>query len=268
VALRDALLQNRLGWVNAHSLLAELCDFVTYDDRARQLEQLWIDGSGKLRVLDFAIGECPSARQTPRRLLGQIAAELASTLPPRQLQDEERSLLRKIAAEQSEFATVADVGAALARAASRVPRVSFTRRSMQGTLAIAPGAALIGLRAFGVVEGTPAVHAGIVGGLALASAMLAARTEGSATLALFRMHLETRAGTQAGIGRRVLRAVSMWIPFLVTALGVETAAASDARRWIAIGTFASLAAAHAVLLMLDPTRGLFERVTDTRVATR
>ena len=124
-ALREALEQGTFAdWANAHGLFVELCEFLALDARPRHLEQLWIDSGGKLRVLDFPIGECPAQKLEPRALLAAIARAIGAAGRPAGGSEALRAVLREIADPASRLASVADIALEL-RAAAGTKRAGW-----------------------------------------------------------------------------------------------------------------------------------------------
>lgn len=255
-------------WPNAHALLVEMCDFLLADGRPRHAEQLWIDASGKLRVLDFAVGDCPSPKLDPRGLLARVALAMSSGQGLRAASDRARKLVRDIADANSNLSSLGDIAKELEKPSIRPRRVSFGQRVSQGALGVAPPTTLLVLHHFELLRVSSNVLAIVIGGLAVLSALAAVSLHGSATLRAFGLVLETRDGRTPGSARLALRALGAWIPLFVVALAGDWTAADSSRRAVAAGCLVAFVVAHAVALLADPSRGLFERATDTRVAPR
>ena len=98
--------------------------FLALDARPRHLEQLWIDSGGKLRVLDFPIGECPAQKLEPRALLAAIARAIGAAGRPAGGSEALRAVLREIADPASRLASVADIALEL-RAAAGTKRAGW-----------------------------------------------------------------------------------------------------------------------------------------------
>jgi hypothetical protein len=220
-----------------------------------------------LRVLDFAVGECPSPKAEPRELLARLAQDVAAARP-REASEGARKLLAEIASPSPRFTSIADIAAALQDPAIQPRKVTRARRLSQGALAFGPPLALLGAFAFGALPATSLVPLIALASLAALSALAAVPLRGSATLRLFQLAVESRDGRPIGAARLAIRALVPWTPLVFAAARPAALAGEGNTPWIALGAGLALLAAHLAAVLADPSRGLFERATDTRVVAR
>jgi len=147
--------EGRLAWPTAHGMLSTLAAEMDRDPPARiSLDQLWIDRSWSLRILDEPLGENVSPQRGPMELL-VLAAHTslgaspgsAAALPP-DLPEHAEPTARRLLGLGQPFATIADARRSLSETADRPQGLTWRIRGLQMLLGSGPWIVFCGISLF------------------------------------------------------------------------------------------------------------------------
>ena len=130
--------EGRLPWPMAHGILASLAEEVDRSPAPRlSLEQVWIDRSWSLRILDEPLAEGDPPAHAPLEILG-LAARTSLGLPrsgevrlPADLPLHAENAARRLLGLEEAFATVAEARSSLAETAGRPQGLDGKVRGLQ-----------------------------------------------------------------------------------------------------------------------------------------
>jgi len=131
------------GWARMQRLLASLIDELQAAGApACALEQLWVDGSWNLRIIDAPPGREPGPPLAAERLLVEAARRMmpnGAVLPP-DLPEHAEAIAQRLLGTGRPFANLAEAGRALASLRERSTNVPVRARATQLVLSLLPAA--------------------------------------------------------------------------------------------------------------------------------
>jgi hypothetical protein len=126
-----------IEWPTAHRLLTALAEELERTDVAcPTIDQLWVDRSWNLRVLDEPLGDAKAQPEGPLELLAHVARACAGTHSgenriPADLPEHAESAVRSLIGLEKPFQSLADVRGALGRLAGRPQGLTWKIRGLQ-----------------------------------------------------------------------------------------------------------------------------------------
>ncbi len=270
--------QGELAWDVVLRLLRDLSiELELSGSRAVAPEQLWIDRSHNLRVLDFTVLPATAQAQEPRallewflrRLLG-VALELPHDMPG--AADE---VIRRVLARQ--HASISEARRELESLASAGKVLARRQRVFHSTFSAFVGASFVVGCAMGVVlaysqQGISSeqLAPGFSNMLLIVSAMSLAYislTRGGISFRMFGLLLRDARGRRASRWTWFQRAVLLLGPLLLAAVTLRFLA-TQREMWICAGVTGALYLAGLVYTLMQPQVGLIDRVLRTRIVGR
>jgi uncharacterized RDD family membrane protein YckC len=270
--------QGELAWDVVLRLLRDLSiELELSGSRAVAPEQLWIDRSHNLRVLDFTVLPATAQAQEPRALLQWFLRRLigASLDLPHDMPGAGDGVIRRVLSR--EHATISEARRELESLASEGKVLARRQRVFHSTFSAFVGASFVVGCAMGVVlaysqQGISSeqLAPGFSNMLLIVSAMSLAYislTRGGISFRMFGLLLRDARGRRASRWTWFQRAVLLLGPLLVAAVTLRFLA-TQREMWICAGATGALYLAGLVYTLMQPQVGLIDRVLRTRIVGR
>jgi eukaryotic-like serine/threonine-protein kinase len=283
-------------WPAAAPQLAALADDLAERSAPVASSQIWVDRSGRLRVLDFAISDSAVPASPASEILAAAARVLlvgrsgGQARLPQDLPVHAEPAVRRLLGLAPPFSTIAEARDSLGAVASRPAVVTRLRRLAQMALtAFMLGwvALILIISSRTVLNPAQAQKMGPLGvdraqgGIAVflvlvmvvaPSLILGFALRGGLTFTVLGIRIRNRRGELASRLRCLLRSFAACLPVIpIVAAGVIVARGeAPPSPWILIGGLASTAAyiTGAWLSLLRPTEGLADRIARTRLVVK